>query len=205
MARVFTHMSEAAVQTEPETEMAAVQAAIDGRREEFDDLVARETPWVRGVVWSVLGDVDVIDDAVQQVWLQFWKRRGELAHPDRWRGWLYRLARNTALDAGRGSSRRRSLARSVYDQIGGMVRRATPGTELLADERQRIVRRAIESLPQHYREVLVLRHLEELSYREIAERLEVPVDTVETRLVRARRRLRGKLRRSGIHEERSAS
>ena len=65
-----------------------------------------------------------------------------------------------------------------------------PDDEAVEEERMCEVRAAIEALPPMYREPFTLRHLEGWNYRQIAELLDVPVDTVETRLVRARRRLR---------------
>ena len=66
----------------------------------------------------------------------------------------------------------------------------TPPDELIGEEQRNLVLDAVQSLPALYREPFVLRHLEDWSYREIGELLELPVDTVETRLVRARRLLR---------------
>jgi len=166
-----------------------IEAIQRGDHDAFRDLLRREDRWVRGVVYSVLGDRQRVDDVTQQVWTAMWERVGELRDVQRWRPWLYRLARNAAIDAGRDATRQRQLAdrltiESKAPEVGA------PADALTRDEQHAAVRRAIGELPPRYREVLTLRHLEGWSYREIAELLDVPVDTVETRLVRARRKLR---------------
>ena len=132
----------------PYPEETAIDAIRDGDRHAFAELVRRENRFVRGVILGVLGDPDRADDVAQQVWATFWGRIGELRDTQRWRPWLYRLARNAAVDA----------------------------------------------LPVLYREPFVLRHLNGWSYKQIAEVMDMPVDSIETRLVRARRLLREALR-----------
>ena len=74
------------------------------------------------------------------------------------------------------------------------VVRPSPVEQVTLSEQQRIVLGSIQGLPALYREPFMLRHLEAWSYRQIAEHLEVPIKTVETRLVRARRLLREALK-----------
>lgn len=178
---------------EYDAEEPVVEAIRQGDRYAFSELVRRQGQWVRGVVFGVLGDPDRTDDVTQQVWFQFWQRIGELRDIQRWRPWLYRLARNAALDEGRGTSRRKKQAQglqareprtAVPDATDQSVNRSERHTEVLA---------AIQSLPALYREPFVLRHLNDWSYREIADVMDMPVDSVETRLVRARRLLRESL------------
>jgi RNA polymerase sigma-70 factor (ECF subfamily) len=101
------------------------------------------------------------------------------------------LARNAAFDEARRRQRERSGLEEVVS-LEAVRQRSEPGPDvtLSDDERRRLVQQAIRGLPAIYREPLVLRHLEDLSYREIAAVLGIPPDTVETRLVRARRLLR---------------
>ena len=108
--------------------------------------------------------------------------------------WLYQLARRAAIDASK--QRKRRTSKEIQADEAGMNRAGTtmsPEAALIADERHRQVMRAIQSLPGHYREPFVLKHLEGWSYAQIGEILDLPVDTVETRLVRARRLLRDML------------
>ncbi len=178
---------------EVDPDQPVVEAVLQGDRYAFGELVSRHSDWVRAVVFGVLGDQDRIDDVVQQVWTTFWEQVAKLRDPTRWRPWLYRLARNAAVDAGREVTRDRKAATVLRERVAssnnGQMADAVDGLE-----RRRMVRRAIDALPDIYREPFVLRHVQDWSYREIADVMDLPVDTVETRLVRARRQLREMLR-----------
>jgi RNA polymerase sigma-70 factor (ECF subfamily) len=166
------------------------------------ELIGRQGRWVRGVIFGVLGRVDEVDDVAQRVWMQVWREAPRLADAARWRAWLYRIARNAATDTHRRRRRRRKALDQIAQQPADRPSApAGPEHALLAGERQAIMLDAIEALPALYREPFVLKHLQDLSYRQIAELLDVPTDTVETRLVRARRLLREKL--GGMLEVRS--
>ncbi len=176
-----------------------IEAARAGDRYAFAELMRGHGRWVRGVIFGVLGDGDCVDDVAQQVWTGVWQRIGELRDARRFRPWLYRLARNAAIDAGRSITRRRNHMREPGGEIGISQQRssapaATPDGDLAQQERHQEVFAAIRGLPALYREPFVLRHLNGWSYSRIAEVMGMPVDSVETRLVRARRLLRDRLK-----------
>jgi RNA polymerase sigma-70 factor, ECF subfamily len=179
------------------------------------ELMQRHGRWVRGVIFAVLGQSRDLEDVNQQVWLAVWRRAATLDDVGRWRWWLYRLAHNAAIDAGRRATRQKSLWKRLAQWAGraeamtaggwsaaglsgggGGAGRASGGAArlILEEEHQRALR-AIAGMPAIYREPFVLRHLEGWNYRQIAQTLGLPVDTVETRLVRARRMLREQLER----------
>ena len=175
-------------------EEPVVEAIRGGDRYAFEELVRRQGRWVRGVIFGVLGNHDRVDDVAQQVWLAVWQRISELRDSRRWRPWLYRLTRNAAIDAGRGITRRRNQAQTLAAEFPRQPGSAAPGGGLLSDERHNVVLEAIRALPALYREPFVLRHLNDWSYQEIGDVMGRPVDSVETRLVRARRFLREALK-----------
>jgi RNA polymerase sigma-70 factor (ECF subfamily) len=171
-----------------------IAAARSGDRRALDGLIRRHERWVRGVVYSTLGRPEHVDDVTQQVWTNVCQQIGTLSDPRRWRSWLFRLARNAAIDAGQRQSRLRRQSAPLpteHEHPGGDGR---PVEGLIESEEHRRVLQAIRGLPAIYREPFVLRHMEDWSYAQIGEALDLPVDTVETRLVRARRLLRETLR-----------
>jgi len=182
-------------------ETALIEAVRRREAPAFAHWVASNDRWVHGVVYGVLGDRDQVDDVAQQVWLTAWQRIETLSDPRRWRTWLYAVARNAALDAGRRVTRRRRTdAAPLLDDM--LDDRVPPADAILLDEERRgSVLRAVEGLPALYREPFVLRHLEGWSYRQIAEVMDMPVDSVETRLVRAMRMLRQALSPSDLVEQ----
>jgi RNA polymerase sigma-70 factor (ECF subfamily) len=179
-----------AVPADFDPETPVIEAVRQGDAYAFEELVRRHDRWVRGVIYGVLGNRDAVDDVAQQAWANAWKRISDLRDPQRWRPWLYRLARNAAIDAGRDATRRRPFSQSVEAEPVAGPKNAAPGDAAMRLEQKQVILDAIQSLPALYREPFVLRHLQDWSYREIAETMDIPVDTVETRLVRARRLLR---------------
>lgn len=174
-------------------EAPVIEAIRGGDRCAFAEFVRRHNEWVRGVIFGVLGRTDSLDDVAQQVWTAVWQRIGELRSMQSWKSWVYRMARNAAVDAGREATRQRARLKVVREEA---PRGGTPSAEspLLKEERQREVLAAIGGLPPLYREPFVLRHMNGWNYQQIAEAMEMPVDSIETRLVRARRLLRDALK-----------
>ena len=184
---------------ETDLDQQLIEAVQAGDGQSLADLIARNERWVRGVVYSALGDPNVLDDVMQKVWMTVWQRAGTLEDPRRWRYWLYRMARNAAIDLGRKKKRRRNLwQRLSHEMLGrgqtvGASDEPDPRRSASVKEQHQRVLNAIEGMPSLYREPFVLRHLEGWSYKRIAETLDLPVDTVGTRLVRARRLLQDAL------------
>ena len=173
-----------------------VAEAQRGNRPAADRLIREHDSWVRSVIYGTTGRVDLVDDIAQQVWIQVWQRLDSLNDPGRLRPWLYRIARHAAIDAGKArrrlSTRTGSLGQAT--EIKDERRSLSPLRTLIGGELQVTLAQAVESLPAIYREPFVLRHLEDWTYAQIGETLDMPVETVETRLVRARRLLREMLK-----------
>lgn len=170
-----------------------IEAAQRGEKSALDAFVRRHDRWVRSVVYATVGNSSLIDDVVQHVWTRVCEQITTLIEPARWRGWLYTMARNAAIDAGQKATRERRRKSSA--EIGELAgdREGDPARSTIRDEQHRRVLNAIRGLPVIYREPFILRHMEDWSYAQIGEALSLPVDTVETRLVRARRLLRSAL------------
>ncbi|UCD29359.1 MAG: RNA polymerase sigma factor [Planctomycetota bacterium] len=183
-----------AQEVERDMELPVIEAIQQGDPYAMEELIRRQDRWVRGVIFGVLGRMDEVDDVSQRVWMQVWRQAKRLEDSANWRSWLYRIARNAATDTGRDKQRRKRLLANLF--TGKPIKQhndASPQNRLIANEQYQNMLDAIVSLPRLYREPFVLKHLQDFSYRQIAETLELPVDTVETRLVRARRLLRQKL------------
>lgn len=179
-----------ALTAEFDPDVPLVEALRAGDESAFAELWRRHQRWVKGVIFSVVGDASAVDDVAQQAWWSVWDRIGSLRDARRWRSWLYRLVRNAAIDASRERGRDRQLRSELAESAMPRSTAAGPDRSLESDEQQAAVLDAIRGLPAIYREPFVLRHLEDWSYRQIGETLGLPVDTVETRLVRARRLIR---------------
>lgn len=143
---------------------------------------------VYAIAYRVLGDATLAEDATQQTFVQAWQKAGTF-DPTRSLGpWLATIAGRCAIDTYRRNRRHRE-ARSVddldLDEPG--LASAPPSAEGIYDAWQ--VRRALDALPDHDRELIRLQHFKELTHAEIAEHLAIPVGTVKSRSYRAHRRL----------------
>ncbi len=178
---------------EQDADLPLVEALVRGEPEALGELMRRHERWVRGVVFGLTGRNDLTDDVVQQVWATVWQQIGTLREPSSWRAWLYRRA---TIDAGKAWQRRKRREMPIDEDVPlPAPDRIRPDKEVMENERRQQIMQAIRSLPPIYREPFVLRHLEGWNYAEIGQVLGLPVDTVETRLVRARRMLRETLQR----------
>ncbi|MFO0837265.1 MAG: RNA polymerase sigma factor [Phycisphaerae bacterium] len=173
-----------------ETLHQTVGAARRGNRVAADQLVREHDGWVRSVIYGVTGRADRVEDIAQQVWMQVWERLDSLQDASRLRPWLYSVARNAAIDAGQAARRREAASLDQAGDIAPDRRYTAPPSAAIRGELEQTLLRAVEALPALYREPFVLRHLEDWTYSQIGELLGLPVETVETRLVRARRLLR---------------
>jgi RNA polymerase sigma-70 factor (ECF subfamily) len=177
-------------------ERRLVEAVRRGDSGALAELMGRCGPWVRGAIFAAGVRADAVEDVLQQVWLAAWRRAGDLDDPGRWRAWLYTLARHAAIDATRRQRRAGKLLDAVRSWWSSDASDAgEPVVAMVAAEQHQRALRAVAGLPEIYRQPFVLRHLADWSYRQIAEALELPLDTVETRLVRARKLLRGAMAR----------
>ncbi len=172
-----------------------ISDAQRGDRIAADRLVRDHDRWIRSVIFGVTGRADVVDDVAQQVWAQVFERLTSLENPDKLKAWLATIARNAALDASMAARRRRVLsgeaAADVADQTE--TRDRNPAVRVVGGELHALLMDAVQALPALYREPFVLRHLEGWSYAEIAAVLGIAAESVETRLVRARRLLKESL------------
>lgn len=181
------------LEAQVDSERPVIEAIQQGDSYALEEFMRRQGRWVRGVIFATLGKMDEVDDVAQRVWVQVWREARRLDDPSRWRSWLYRIARNAAFDAHRQRQRQGRLIGGLVAQWRSGRQAAASDEALRLNEQQSAVYQAIAALPEIYREPFVLRHIEDWSYQQIAEALELPIDTVETRLVRARRQLREKL------------
>jgi len=136
------------------------------------------------------------EDLVQETYAKALRGFSSYQPGTNFRAWMYRILRNTFLTS-RTGLRATMTVPLENDDDSPLVLPAeaqTPESILLDRSNQQLLQDALEELPLHYREVLLLGEVEEMSYQEIAETLGIPTGTVMSRLSRARASLRGRVR-----------
>jgi RNA polymerase sigma-70 factor (ECF subfamily) len=172
----------------------------------FDELVAQHQNRIYNLCYWTLGDADEAADAAQTVFVRAFRSFANFRGDSALSTWLHRIAINVTIDAAR-RRQRAPLSLSVLEGGDGeaglrevdsaasyfTTPDSTAQEVVTRGERQRAVREALSTLPDHHRTVLVLFDIEGHSYEEVANLLELPLGTVKSRLNRARLALRDKL------------
>lgn len=170
------------------------------QRDAFDELVDRHGGRLFGAVQGMVRNSDLAADLVQEAFLRAWRALSSFKGEAQFYSWLYRIARNLI-----SSHMRRRAAGPTFVGKGEDMQCATelepqttepqPDDPMIHDERRRRVIAGVKTLQPDFREIIVLCDLEENSYEEVADMLEIPLGTVRSRLHRARASLKEILER----------
>jgi RNA polymerase sigma-70 factor (ECF subfamily) len=133
------------------------------------------------------------EDLVQETYVKALKGFSSFQSGTNFRAWIYRILRNTFLTSRTGLKATATVPLDADDAPELPAASGTPETIFIERSQERLLQGAIEELPLHFREILILCEVEEMSYQEIADALSVPIGTVMSRLSRARKALRASL------------
>jgi RNA polymerase sigma-70 factor (ECF subfamily) len=164
--------------------------AQNGDRNAFSELVCMHAQGVLNVVYRMCGDRQIAEDAAQETFIQAWLHLSSYRPQQSLRNWLYRIGVNAATDILRKQKR---IAPADLEDLTLRDPQLGPEGLFSQEEQAVLVQRAVLSLPDASRAVLVLREYEGLSYQEIADTLAIPVGTVMSRLNYARKLLKDRL------------
>jgi RNA polymerase sigma-70 factor, ECF subfamily len=184
-----------------------VKRALKGDERAFEEIVRRYQKPIVNFIARMVGNYDLALDLSQDVFVKAFVALRTYNENYKFGSWIFKIASNTVIDHLRkGGPAISSLDKPVStedDEIQVDLASAAliPEEELEQTETRRILVRLIERLPQAYRQMIVLRHVNELSYDEIAEITDLPLGTVKNRTFRARemmRRMIEKLEGKGV-------
>jgi RNA polymerase sigma-70 factor (ECF subfamily) len=172
-----------------------VDASKRGDQDAFAQLVQRYQRRIFNLVFRILQQYDEASEITQETFLAAWQGlpsfRGEARFPT----WLYRIAYNCSLKQLEHRKRDQALQAAIQaEQVLQHIDDSMHADAVLeAHDRQAMIQEQISNLPAKYRIVLVLRHLQEMTYEEMAEALTMPIGTIKTHLFRARNLLKERL------------
>ena len=167
---------------------------------DWSEALAENDRWLRTVIFARVGERQAVEEVFQEVSLAAVRQQTPVQDPSKVAPWLYRTAVTQSLLYRRKAGRRRKLTEQYAEAVqptevdAGQV---DPLGWLLADERQQMVRQALDTLLRRDREVLLLKYTEDWSYRQLADHLGISQSAVQARLHRARKRMREQMRRMG--------
>lgn len=167
-------------------ELSLVEAARQGDKNAFGRLVRMHQKRVLRMVTAITGDLDSGMDVVQDSFVRAYQSLASFDRDRPFYPWISKIAYNLAINHLKRSRRQVGLSEIVEPE----GKRTDDPLEILQeDENKKRFSEAIGQLPENYRVVFILRSVEELSYEEIADRLQISPGTVDSRLYRARRKL----------------
>lgn len=185
----------------PAEEIRLIAGAKHGDHASFEQLVDRYMGKAMTVARAYVTNRDDALELAQEAFYRVYRSLDRFREGEPFAPWFFRILRNTCLSFLGKHRRRRTLSLDAPlggDPDGAPMTVADPacvrperGAELSEEQRQ--LRTALDSLPLMHKEILVLRHFEELDYASIAEVLEIPIGTVMSRLFHARRKLKDEL------------
>ncbi|GMU83432.1 MAG: RNA polymerase sigma24 factor [Planctomycetota bacterium] len=166
-------------------------------------LVETYSPRVFGLLYRLTGSRETAEDLAQETFLRVVRAIDEYVHTGRFEVWLFRIAANLARDRARSSRRRGVVLRldGSREEAGPIEVRdgsaSDPRVRLEQAEDAERLNACLDSLPELDREIILLRHFSELSFKEIAEMLDIPLGTALARAHRALARLKQEFGEAG--------
>jgi RNA polymerase sigma-70 factor (ECF subfamily) len=183
-----------------EEERQLVQRAQSGEEAAFEELIRRHQQRVFGLVSGILRRREDVEDVVQQVFLKVFVSLKRFDQRAAFSTWLYKISVNECWDYLRKKKVRplvyeADLSEEQVSRLDGVVSADQPASSSDRAEARDLLERMMEKLPEQDRELLVLKEVEGFSVQELAEILNLNVNTVKVRLFRARARLMDVYRR----------
>lgn len=174
-----------------------VTRARDGDERAFDRLVDEYSRYVYITALSILNNRELAHDVTQEVFIKAYRSLSELREPHKFPGWLKAIGRNRALSQYRKESRRKEVSGLPDAQLLPDSDRYDPFAEEDVDKRRAELLKRLELLPEIQRKLLLLKYVQKLSIKKIAQHEELTEAAVRNHLYRARKLLRGMLKNEG--------
>ena len=165
---------------------ALAAMVLEGDAAAFEHLFNRYRDSIRRLFVQRLGNDNNADDLLQETFIKVYLNIHSYNRDYTFGQWLYTIARNTLVDF----TRRRQSGLSIDERFTAPPANTPTPEESIINSQQRLqIEHFLETLPEQYRLLFRLRFIEEYSYEEIAEKLQLPMGTVKTRIHRARERM----------------
>ena len=185
-------------------EQAMWRVQMHDDNQAFAQLLNRWEGPIKRLCIRMLNDEHKAEDMTQEAFAKIYAKRKDFQHGSKFSTFIWRVATNLCLDELRRLKRRRELTilpqtmdsseTDIWEELPS--ERPGPDDSAATDEQADLVRKAVAQLPEHYRSVVVLRHYEDLKFREIADVLDVPEGTVKSRMAEALSLLNQSLKKS---------
>jgi RNA polymerase sigma-70 factor (ECF subfamily) len=179
-----------------------VASAVAGGEGSFEELVRRYQRPIAAYVYRMVGNYESALDLTQEIFIKVYNSLSRYRSEFKFSTWIYKIAHNSAVDhLRRTATREQSLINGPEDdqfELPLESSRPSPEQESERKERRIEIESVVRGLPANYRELVILRHSQDLTYEEIVEVTGLPLGTVKNRLFRAREMMRQQFLEKGI-------
>lgn len=179
-------------------EQALIEKCLGGEVDAFGDLIEPYQDRLFNTLFRLVGRREDAAELLQEAMVRAFRGLKSYQGDASFYTWLYRIAINVALTNQRKQRLRMVSTEGLSDNqrfdLADTEERNQPANNLEMEERRELIQQALETVPESYRAVLVMKDIDGLKYEEIAEILDIPVGTVRSRLHRARNEMRDRLK-----------
>lgn len=178
--------------------MEIIQEVLNGNVNAFEALVKKYEKMIYNLAFTKLGNHENAQDLTQECFLRAYKMLRSYRTDAAFSTWIYRICQNLIYDFYRANKNKRNAEVSLYLQNDGEELKereiadisSEPLEIILRNEKIEKIRELIKSLPDDLRDIIIMRDINNLSYNEIAESLDIEIGTVKSRISRAREKLK---------------
>jgi len=189
-------------------EKELIELAKEGSHAAFEELIERNHKKIFKSVYVFSKSCQDTEDVLQQTWIKAWKNMGRFKEKSSFSTWLYRIAKNNFFDLMRRHKSRKVVfsddleaIESISMKEGYLSNNTSDPSESLEDkEAARKIRGLIDSLPKDHKEVITLLIDKDMSYKGIADKVNIPIGTVMSRIFYAKKQLRKKVKNLSSYE-----
>jgi RNA polymerase sigma factor (sigma-70 family) len=173
---------------------ALVAASIEGDRRAFGEIVSRYQRLLCSLAYASLGNLGASEDVAQEAFIEAWNKLGNLREPEKLKSWLCGILRFKISHHHRAEARQPMRHASELNEAGALESNDEPIEDtVMKEEEQTLLWQALETVPETYRETLVLYYREHRSVEHVANELDLSEDAVKQRLSRGRKLLQEKM------------
>ncbi|MBN1559283.1 sigma-70 family RNA polymerase sigma factor [candidate division KSB1 bacterium] len=177
-----------------------IEQALAGEQKAYAEIVDRYRDQIYHFIFRMVKDKAQAEDLTQETFIKAFRALASFNSDYAFSTWLYKIAANNCIDFFRKKKLTTMSLNTPLKVKDGELQRdfpveeQGPESDLISKEQTSSIRVAIDSLPEKYKEAIMLRHSQDKSYEEIAEKLAIPLGTVKVRIFRAREMLKSRLK-----------
>ena len=176
-------------------DMELIAKALKGEQKAFERLMSKYQQMIHNLIFRMIYKKEDVEDLTQEAFIKAFNSLEKFDKQFSFATWLCKIATNNCIDYLRKKKLSTfSIDKEIESDEDNMQfeipdSNFIPDKNILDSERKKILQNAIQNLPEKYRQVIVLRHQEEMDYEEIAEKLDLPLGTIKAHIFRAREML----------------